>query len=211
MHMLFPTLSRAGEITGEVILPAIATHGSVPLSPYARARYGAAAGISEGSADEFIAVVCIDRHINLIPAPPPRDYPVVDQKKLTIVPHLLPIQVGTTVRFTNSDSIYHNLFSLSPAKRFDLGRYPKGRFRDLTFDKIGVVSVFCDMHATMSGVIYVMPNSYYVGVKVDGKFRLSDVPAGDYRLMAWHERLGERSQSVTVPAEGEVKVNFDYR
>jgi len=111
----------------------------------------------------------------------------VAQKDLTFVPALLPIQVGTRVAFPNLDDTYHNIFSYSPAKRFDLGRYrPEERpIPTQAFDKPGLVTLRCDIHEHMRGLILVLKSQYFVMTDMDGHFRLSGLPAGHYTLKAW--------------------------
>ena len=104
-------------------------------------------------------------------------------------PHVLPVLVGTTVSFPNDDPIYHNVFSLSRARSFDLGRYPRGSSKAVRFTSPGVVQVFCHIHADMSGYILVLENPFFVVPNADGAFVLDGVPPGDYRLIAWNERI----------------------
>src|SRR6059036_4177664 len=112
--------------------------------------------------------------------PPPASLPTkeVTQKDLTFIPALLPIQVGTKVEFPNLDDTYHNIFSYSPAKRFDLGRYrPDERpVPSQVFDKQGLVTLRCDIHEHMRGLILVVDTSYLVTTDTDGKFHLTGLP-----------------------------------
>jgi len=105
------------------------------------------------------------------------------------VPYVLPIMVGTTVEFTNDDPFYHNVFSLSRVREFDLGRYPRGESKQVRFPKAGVVQVFCHIHADMSAYILVLDNPFYVIPDAQGHFALENIPPGDYRLVTWHERI----------------------
>jgi plastocyanin len=135
---------------------------------------------------------------------------VMDQKNETFIPHVLPIVAGTAVRFLNSDKVYHNVFSLSPTRSFDLGRYPKGQYRDVVFDKPGVVSVYCDIHTYMNAFILVLPNPYYATTDRDGRFRIRGVPPGTYEIRAWFGRWPEKSQKVVVREAGAVEVDFVF-
>ena len=111
----------------------------------------------------------------------------VEQKDLTFIPALLPIQVGTKVQFPNLDDQYHNIFSYSPAKRFDLGRYrPEERpIPSVIFDKPGLVTLRCDIHEHMRGLILVLNTPYFGMTDTTGRFRLDNLPAGRYTLKAW--------------------------
>src|SRR5919108_3569268 len=119
----------------------------------------------------------------------PDPVPVMRQHDEHFIPHVLPIRVGTTVAFPNDDPIYHNVFSLSRARTFDLGRYPRGESKSLRFGSIGVVQVFCHIHADMSAYILVLPNRYFVTPDSSGHFTIDGVPPGEYRFVAWHERI----------------------
>ncbi len=132
----------------------------------------------------------------------------MDQKDLRFVPHVLAIQVGTTVEFPNSDPVAHNVFSISEAKRFNLGLYRRGSVRRVKFDKPGVVELLCNVHMEMSAYIVVLKNPYFARSGPDGTFRISGIPPGQHRLRCWHERLPTQEQVVEVPAEGTVEVVF---
>ncbi|HET9252561.1 MAG TPA: hypothetical protein VFP58_10640 [Candidatus Eisenbacteria bacterium] len=120
------------------------------------------------------------------------------QKDQSFTPRVVPIVAGGQVDFPNRDGIYHNVFSVSPAKRFDLGKYGRGKSKSVRFDKPGVVKVYCDIHSTMEGFVLVVPNSWFARPAEDGSFELPPVPGGTYRLVAWHPDLGTRAISVTV-------------
>jgi plastocyanin len=111
----------------------------------------------------------------------------VAQKDLTFIPSLLPVLVGTRVEFPNYDDTYHSIFSYSPAKRFDLGRYrPEERpVPAEVFDKPGLVTLRCDIHEHMRGLILVLETPHFVTTEGSGNFRLNGVPAGHYTLKAW--------------------------
>lgn len=131
----------------------------------------------------------------------------VTQKDATFQPHVLPVVVGTTVRWPNEDDILHNVYSFSDAKQFDLGLY-KGAAKTVEFDHTGRVDVFCSIHSKMHCVVLVLENPYFAKSKADGTFVIPDVPAGKYRLKAWHERLPSQVMEVTVPDKGVVEADF---
>jgi plastocyanin len=117
------------------------------------------------------------------------ELPTMRQRDERFTPHVIAVTTGTTISFPNDDAIYHNVFSLSRARTFDLGRYPKGASKSLRFDRAGVVQVFCHIHADMSGYILVLPNRYFVTPDSSGRFAIEGIPPGEYRLVAWHERI----------------------
>jgi plastocyanin len=118
----------------------------------------------------------------------PRYPPSLRQRDEAFVPHVLPVVIGTTVDFPNDDPLFHDVFSLSSAKSFDLQRYPQGTSRTVTFGKAGVVEVFCHIHADMSAYILVLDNPFFVVPDSSGHFALDNIPPGDYSLVAWYER-----------------------
>ncbi len=130
---------------------------------------------------------------------------IMDQRGLSFVPHVLAVQVGTTVEFANSDPLAHNVFSISAPKRFNLGLYERGTVRSIKFDQPGVVQLLCNVHQEMSAFIVVVKNSYFARTAADGSFRIEGVPAGHHRLRCWHEQSGERTYEVDVPAAGTAK------
>jgi len=122
------------------------------------------------------------------------------QRNESFVPHVLAITRGSTVEFPNDDPFFHNVFSLSSAAKFNLGRYPRGQTRAWKFTKPGLVKVFCDIHSHMNASILVLDHPYFAIPAVDGTFELPEVPAGEYTVVGWHERVGERTASIRVEA-----------
>jgi plastocyanin len=136
---------------------------------------------------------------------------VMDQRNETFVPHLLAITTGTTVAFPNSDRIYHNVFSLSKTRRFDLGRYAVGRSKSIRFDRPGIVRVFCDIHSHMSAFILVFSHPYFAITDPDGQYRIDSVPAGTYNVIAWNEGLVSEPKPIAVADGGTVELEFALR
>ena len=122
------------------------------------------------------------------------------QQNETFVPHVLAITRGSSVDFPNDDPFFHNVFSLSSAASFNLGRYPRGQSRTETFMKAGLVKVYCDIHSHMSASILVLDHPYFAIPGTDGNYEIRNVPAGQYTVVGWHERVGERTASVRVEA-----------
>lgn len=120
------------------------------------------------------------------------------QERETFIPHVLPIEVGSTIEFPNHDPIFHNVFSLSATRTFDLGRYPQGVSKSVTFDKAGLVPVFCHIHSDMSAVILVLENPYFAVPGADHRYRIGNIPPGTYTLVAWHERSAPVETQVDV-------------
>ncbi|MAO63547.1 MAG: hypothetical protein CL666_00960 [Balneola sp.] len=134
----------------------------------------------------------------------PEDPVILDQKDLTFEPSILAVRQHGEVRIVNSDPVYHNVFSLSPPKRFDVGRRPKGEYLDVSFDKPGVVDVFCDIHSNMRATIYVMtPNVLtWMKVKSGESFSFENIDPGYYQLKVYALGYQENTVSIEV-TEGE--------
>jgi hypothetical protein len=125
---------------------------------------------------------------------------------------VLAITVGTTVEFPNSDPFYHNVFSISKPKKFDLGHYPAGRSKAVRFDRPGIVRVFCEIHSHMSAFILVFSHQYFSVTSADGRYQIPNVPPGRYTLNAWNEGELRESRGIDVPDEGGVmEVNFSLK
>ena len=117
-------------------------------------------------------------------------------------PRVIVVPAGTTVNFPNQDPFNHNVFSLAEPNSFDLGLYGRGEAHDHRFTRAGLVRVYCNIHPRMTGFIVVRDNAWYAQPGGDGSFTIANVPAGRYTLKVWHERAGEASQPITVPAGG---------
>jgi plastocyanin len=124
------------------------------------------------------------------------------------MPRLVAVTRGSTVEFPNADPYFHNVFSLSRGATFDLGRFPRGESRARTFSRPGLVKVYCHLHSQMSASIMVFDHPHFAIPETDGHFALADVPAGEYRLSAWHERIGESAKSIVVEAGRTVRIEF---
>ncbi len=141
-------------------------------------------------------------------APKPPVTETLDQLGARFDPDLVVVPVGSTVDFPNSDPIFHNVFSLSKAQPFDLGYYPQGQKRAVKFNHPGVVQVYCHIHANMYAAIVVTDSPWYQRPSPDGSFSFSNVPAGNYRLTAWHNIAGLHRVKVAVPETGGVDVTI---
>jgi len=196
-----------------VALPASATvEGRVELpksrsAPVQAKRYEIVSKGGVLSTQPPLAVVYLDGSF-----PQPASLPTkeVTQKDLTFIPALLPVRVGTKVEFPNLDDTYHNIFSYSPAKRFDLGRYrPDERpIPSQVFDKPGLVTLRCDIHEHMRGLILVLSTPYFVMTDTAGHFRLSGLPMGHYTLKAWIDSRTTQEKPVDLKNGQTLHVDF---
>lgn len=133
--------------------------------------------------------------------------PRLMQRDTSFRPPVLVVPVGTAVEFPNGDPFFHNVFSYSAAKRFDLGRYPRGESRTVVFDRAGIVKVYCEIHQWMRSAVLVVENPFHAQVDADGSFAIAGVPPGRYRLAVWDFDRGQRVVEVTVPAQGSARVD----
>lgn len=132
----------------------------------------------------------------------------VVQRDTTFRPGIVIVPQGATVAFPNEDPFFHNVFSYSRPRRFDLGRYPRGETKSVRFESAGIVKIFCEIHSWMRGAVVVAENPYHTLVGEDGSFRIENVPAGRYRLRAWHFDRGQEEVEVVVPESGTVRVEI---
>jgi len=141
---------------------------------------------------------------------PPEEPIDMDQKDLKFIPHILPITEGSTVNFINNDDVLHNVFSPDKcATNFNLGTWPKGETRSHTFENEGCYSVvLCNVHPEMEAWILVLQNPYFAVTDEKGEYNIKDIPAGSYSLVAWHERLKNKSQKVEITDDGITSVDF---
>ena len=132
----------------------------------------------------------------------------IHQRNEAFTPRVVAVTIGSEVEFPNDDAIYHNVFSLSRAKNFNLGRYPRGDTRRVHFDKPGVVKVFCEIHSHMSATVMVFDHPWFTMPDDAGRFELPAVPTGDRQVTAWHERLGDTTVNVRVDAGRTTNADF---
>lgn len=175
----------------------------------------------QGEQDHENVIIFIDKvEDNNFPAP--KREAVIDQRSLTFIPHVMPILVGTTVNFFNNDRVRHNVFSPSQTNSFNLGTYPMGASKFVRFEKPGLVVLLCHVHTEMSAFVLVLKNPYFAVSDKEGNFTIPNqdamkaahveeytkLPAGRYLIRTWHEKSAPQMKWITIPADGEVEVEF---
>ena len=140
---------------------------------------------------------------------PPAQPLVLDQVNLTFLPHVLPLLVGTTVAFPNSDEVRHNVFSPGQTSKFNLGTYPRGGTKYKVFDKPGEVTLLCNVHAEMSAFVIVTETPYFTVTHISGNFAISGIPHGTYVVKTWHERLKPQSRQIEIKDNETVRLDFE--
>ena len=140
--------------------------------------------------------------------PPTQKHAILSQKGMSFIPHVLPILVGMVVDFPNGDPFGHNVYSISAAKRFNLGLYPQGRVPTILFDKPGIVAVMCNVHPNMSAYIIVLNTLFFAVPEHDGHFIIRDVPSGARVLRCWSEDGKIRELKVSLLPGATQKFDF---
>lgn len=197
----------SGVVEGMVRLDAPGDTDPPMRSPYARRRHRAPTPAPAAPASPVNVVVYL---LDPVGAPRPvRDTSVaIAQRDRTIIPHVTAVQAGTRIEFPNQDEVFHNLFSLSDAHEFNLGRYPPGESRSEVFPRAGVVRMFCDIHSEMGGVILVLDSPWFARPDGSGHYRITGVPAGRHRVVAWHESAGADTVDVVVADDRPARADF---
>jgi plastocyanin len=196
-----PSAQQPGSVQGRVSIgiPITAKRGT---STYSRS----VPTVALAPESEVRHVVVYVKDAPRTAAPPMRAE--IRQRNENFVPRIVAVTVGSTVDFPNDDPIYHNVFSLSRTKTFDLGRFPQGRSRGERFDKPGVVKVFCQIHSHMSATVMVFDHPWFAIPDEGGMFELSGVPPGMHQVTAFHERLGDTTQQIRVEGGRAASVDF---
>lgn len=202
----------AGSIRGSVRVPPVPPHDAA-FRPYAGRASSLPAPVRPARGLVTDAVLFVDA----IPGrgagrpAPVTSRPQLAQRGQAFDPRVVVVAAGGEVDFPNFDPIYHNVFSVSPLKRFDLGKYPRGQSRRVQFPKPGLINVFCDIHSDMSAFILVTPTPAWARPSADGHYELTDLPAGRYHLRWWHPDFGAGETDVEVPATGAVELGVEFR
>jgi len=193
--------------TGDVTIHAVITKRLTKkaLSPVVYNLRGTAPTTAPAtdSVNEFDRVILVLEGGTAPPKPPVTA--VIEQRNSRFDPELIVVPVGSTVQFPNWDPIFHNVFSLSKTQPFDLGFYPKGQSRTVKFNKAGIVQLYCHIHANMYAAIVVTASPWYGKPSADGSSTWNNVPAGHYRLTAWHKIAGMHRIEIDVPESGTVE------
>lgn len=205
------TPARAGVIRGTVRVPALANQGHAfqPYAGKASSLPGPALPARGRVSDAVLSIEALPPDVSA--ALPEHKGPYkLEQRDQAFVPRVLSVVVGAQVDFPNQDPIYHNVFSVSPPARFDLGKYPRGQSRRVRMAKPGLVKVFCDIHSDMAAFVMVLPNRAYARPNEDGAFRLPALPAGRYTLTWWHPDFAGGKREIIVPRNDDVSVDVVF-
>jgi len=200
--------AQAAEIEGSVVITRKLTKRKVtaPASSYER---GMAVELAPGADEDPLVferervVIYLEGQFSSSPITA-----TLEQKNRRFVPETLVVPVGSTVSFPNLDPVFHNVFSLSKPKSFDLGNYAKDHSRTVTFPKPGIVFVHCHLHPNMAAAIIVSPNQWSTKADAAGRFAISGAPSGSYTIVAWHKSAGFFRQAVHLTENRAAAVEF---
>ena len=197
-----PAAQQTATVRGHVVID-IPPGGRRPSSAYP-SRAVAQAQLAPPSEVENVVVFLKDAPARTVA---PRRT-AIRQRGETFVPRVVAVPVGSTVDFPNDDPIYHNVFSLSRARTFNLGRFPRGESRAVKLDKAGIVKVFCDIHSHMAASVVVFNHPWFTVPDAEGNFEIGNLPPGNPQITAWHERLGDTTIRVRTEGGRAASVEF---
>ncbi len=213
VFVLFAAAAVAQDVTGTILIKKRLTKRSVTatVSVYQRGttvELGKDAAADPIAFEESRVVVYLE---GALPVDQQDSTPFtaqIQQLDRRFVPDLVVVPVGSTVSFPNMDPIFHNIYSLSKPKTFDLGSYDKGQTRRVVFKKAGLVEIYCHLHPNMAATVVVTPNRWYARPDKTGQYRIPNVPPGQYTVVAWHKTAGFFRKSITVSAGQNAAASF---
>jgi plastocyanin len=209
--LLIAALAMGGDIHGKITIERKLTRHNVTAST---GMYQRGVAVELGTDLEEDPIAFERSHVAVYldgvqdPAYTPAAKASIEQKDRRFVPDMAVVPVGSTVSFPNFDPIFHNVFSLSKAKSFDLGNYPDGQTRFVTFTTPGIVAVYCHLHPNMAATVVVTPNRWAARVDENGAFILKDVPPGTYTVVAWHKAAGTFRKTITLGGANDAEADF---
>ena len=189
-------------------LLAVAAHSSEPGSVQGRVTLGVP-GMSLAQVDPVVVYLEPTASVDPNPTPPPDS--TMRQRDARFMPPFSVVVVGQKVDMLNEDAIYHNVFSYSRPNDFDLGIYPAGESRAVTFGYPGVVKTYCSIHENMNATILVTPTRHFDRVSASGSFEIDGVPPGRYRLRVWCEKLPPIEREITVVAGERNEIDLEFK
>lgn len=218
LFSLLPAIAvglSAQEVTGTILIKRRLTKPSVTASVSVYQR-GAVVDLGKDSAQDPIAyersrvVVYLEGPALAAAAADPQAQPVeqIQQLNRRFVPDMVVVPAGATVSFPNMDPIFHNIYSLSKPKSFDLGAYDKGQSRKVMFPRPGIVEIYCHLHPNMQATVVVTPSRWYAQPDANGLYRIPSVPPGQYTVVAWHRTAGFFRKTITVKSDGNATADF---
>ena len=192
---------RVGVIEGRVTFP------EAPPQRRSASRYPG----GQAEAHQIQALPAVVYLVGAMAGEAARERPTMAQRDTAFTPAVVAVRAGGSVVFPNGDPFFHNVFSYSSAQRFDLGRYPQGESKEVTFPEPGIVEVFCEVHEFMRGAILVAENPFHAVVGADGTFRIAGVPEGEHSIAFWHPDHEQVERRVVVTSGGTARVEVELQ
>lgn len=208
-----PCSAEQAALSGQIVLPAMGVDKKRTFKRdyRRRSRRQETAGVAQSDPHKSpyrdVVISAHPRSFEASASPLPQPV-TVEQFGVAFVPRVIPITVGTTLEFINQDHIYHNVFSLTPGAKFDIGRKPTGIIERRNIDKVGVVQLFCDIHPQMSAVVLSLDTPYFSQVDREGKYAIGDLPSGTYEVRVYHPDLGGLSEVVELQTDQQLVRDF---
>jgi plastocyanin len=209
LNLLNSAVLYSQQLTGKIILPTVSSKPA-KRGPYGKPALSKNEGTSESTKNQIIVWIESNQVVN-IPSSE-NSIPVLNQKEIQFDPRLIVIKQGEKVRITNNDPVYHNVFSLSSVKKFDIGRRIQGESVDVAFEKAGIVQIFCDIHSHMNAEIIVLSNKTqtWTTANEDGSFEFNDLPLGNLKIHAYSPGFKEYSSELIISEKNElVSITLD--
>ena len=208
LAVMTPATARGESITGTVVITKRLSKRNVTASV---SMYQRGQGVDLGT-DQQVDPLVLERERVAIyidgPVAASSGGASIKQINRRFYPDTLVVPVGTVVSFPNEDPIFHNLFSLSKVRSFDLGNYPKGDTRKLRFEKPGIIFINCHLHPNMAATVIVAPNRWCTSPDAAGNFELRDLPPGQYRVVAWHRAAGFFRKTIDLSPGKDATISF---
>lgn len=205
-----PAAAEGGSIAGRISVPAVKAKKRFSRAALYRSRLAVAKKQEAAPRPAPTASVIVSAHpLSFEPVSPPGETARIEQLNTEFVPHVTVVTPGTPLHFVNQDGIYHNVFSLTPGARFNIGRKPTGEVAERVIERPGKVELFCDIHPQMNAVVLVLDTPYFVRPAADGTYLLEGLPAGEYELHLFHPAHDAIKERVVVE-EGQA-LQRDFR
>lgn len=199
------------EVSGTIFMPLVKKERRTFRGRLYRNRLSSASKAREPSPtlqSSFLDVIVSAHPLSFQPDAKPLEDVQILQRNATFIPRVVPITPGTNVQFINRDRFFHNVFSITPGAKFNIGRKPTGWVVSRKFDKLGEIKLFCDIHAQMNAAIICLETPYFTRVDANGRFSLNGLPAGAYELRIYHPDLEEITEVVQLRAGQSLTRNF---
>jgi plastocyanin len=181
---------------------------SAPTTSATGGTFELAGTVLAGGRPKADVIVWLEPANRQTPAQPMKKKVVLDQRTSTFFPHVLAVQVGTTVDLPNNDRVFHNVFSFHDGKKFDLGLYPVGTVRRVTFDHRGLSRIFCNIHPNMAAYVMAVESPYFAVSDSQGRFTIASVPPGNYTYHAWRAGAPEVTGAATLEAGTPLEITW---